>query len=256
MKIQNIPAIRSVLSGTHLGSAIFCLACLVALLAANNLRVHAGQWAPPESAHDVLAGAGNVNTHMSPETMRSLLSSGNPPELGSHTAPVTIVEFADFECSFCKQMNNLLENQLLPAESGKVKIVYRYFPLPQHPWARSAAQIAACVHLQDENSFWKLDDFLYANQDGFSVSSIRPEIESFLTKQTKVKHKVFESCVDGNTTVAQVDEDIQMATDLGVHATPTLFVNGIQLHGVHELQQLEDAVTSALKDQTTAKLDQ
>jgi protein-disulfide isomerase len=249
--------VKSALRRVPVGGLIVCLTCVFALLSANDLRVHAGQWAPSDSA---TAGTGNSSGSATLlaapkdlETTRKLLLTGNPPELGSNKAPVTIVEFADFECGYCKQMNELLEKQLLPAENNKVKIVYRYFPLPQHPWAKSAAQMAACVQLQKKSSFWKLNDFLYANQDTFSISSLRPQVESFLQKQTKVNLKAFRACVDQGTASAQVDSDVQMAGTLGVHATPTLFVNGIQLHGVHELQQLEDAITAVLKNQATAK---
>jgi protein-disulfide isomerase len=257
MKILNIPLVKAVLGSTSLGGIILCLACLLAVLAANNLRVHADQWAPSDSA---AAGSGNSSgsgavlaAPRDLEATRKLLLEGNPPTLGSDKAPVTIVEFADFECGYCKQMNELLEKQFLPVENNKVRIIYRYFPLPQHPWARSAAQMAACVQMQRKSSFWELNDFFYANQDTFSIYSLRPQVEAFLQKQTKVNLKSFGACVDQGAASAQVESDVQMAGMLGVHATPTLFVNGIPLHGVHELQQLQDAVNAVLKEQAAAK---
>jgi protein-disulfide isomerase len=115
--------------------------------------------------------------------------------------------------------------------------------------------MAACVQVQDKNSFWKLHDFLYDNQDGFSAANIRSEVEDFLAKQGKLNTKAFERCVDNNESEGQVESDMQMAHSLGINETPTLFLNGVQLHRVHELQQLEDAVDSALKNKTAAKLD-
>jgi protein-disulfide isomerase len=256
MKIQDIPAIKSTFSSASLGGAILCLTCVFAVLSANELRLHASQWSPQDPAHNVAAGAGDPGTHMDLEATRKLLSSGNPPALGLRKAPVTIVEFADFECGHCKRMSDLLEKQFLPEESNKVRFVYRYLPLPQHPWAKPVAQMAACVELQDHESFWKLHDYLYANQESFSVTSVRPQVEDFLTKHGKLNTKAFESCVDSNATAGQVESDMQMARDLNVHETPVLFVNGTRLQGIHELQQLEDAVAAALKDQTAAKLDQ
>lgn len=258
MKILNIQAARSALRRTPLGSAMLSLACLLALLVASDLRVYANQWAPSDSVAVNAGNAGSVQASGAPmnlEATRKLLMFGNPPELGSTKAPVTIVEFADFECSHCRKMNDLLEKQLLPAENNKVKIAYRYFPLPQHSWARPAAQMAACVELQDKDAFWKLHDFFYANQGSFSASSLQEQVEDFLAKQTKLDIKDFVSCVDHNATAGQVEDDIRMANNLGIRETPTLFVNGIQLHRVHELQQLEGAIDSALKDKTTAKLD-
>jgi len=262
MRIVNIPALRSVFEGSSLLGAGICLTCIFALTAASDLSLHASQWAPQTSAQDAAPGAGDLGDgarlepHATQAAARLLLDSGHPPALGSPHAPVTIVEFADFECSYCKQMSDLLEKQLLPVEDGKVRIVYRYFPLPQHPWARSAAQMAACVQSQDGHAFWKLHDFLYANQDEFSAASIRPQVEAFLAKQTGVNARIFEDCIESQPAGDQVKDDMQMAIDLGVHATPALFVNGRELHGVHEVQQLEDAVSAVLKDQGLAKQDE
>lgn len=88
-------------------------------------------------AQSQLIGGLVEHTQTATESARLLLT-GNPPSLGYLQAPVTVIEFADFECSYCKQMSDLLEKELLPAETNKVRIVYRYLPLPQHPWARAA----------------------------------------------------------------------------------------------------------------------
>jgi protein-disulfide isomerase len=180
------------------------------------------------------------------QRIQELLKSGAPPLLGSSDAPVTIVVFGDFECSFCKRMNDLLEGQFVPMHRADVNIVYRYFPLPQHPWAKAAAQMAECAKSQDEAVFWKLGDFLYSNQDSFSAALLRSRVTAFLATDSHTNLDVFAACVDDAKTAALVDKDIQLGTELGVHSTPTLFVNGQQLHGVHELPQLEAAVKSAL----------
>ena len=195
---------------------------------------------------DDLPQAGSSGSPHSVRQIEELLESGEPPQLGLANAPVTIVVFGDFECSFCKRMNELLESQLVPRHKTDVSIVYRYFPLPQHPWARSAAQMAECVKSQDQAVFWKLGDYLYTNQDSFSMTSLRGQVVAFLAKEGHTDPEAFATCVDRGTTANLVDKDIQMGAGLGVHSTPTLFVNGEQLHGVHELQQLELAVKSAL----------
>lgn len=255
MKFSSVVAvIKSTLKSASLGGAIVCVTCVFAVLCANELRLHASQWTPPDPVPAASVATNNFDTHMDLETTRKLLISGHPPELGSSKAPVTIVEFADFECGHCRKMSDVLEKQLLPAEKDKVRIIYRYFPLPQHNWAKPAAQMAACVQSQSREQFWKLHDFLYADQDSFSAANIRPEIEDFLAKQGKLNTKAFESCIDSKANDGQVESDMQMARTLGIHETPALFANGVRLHDVHELQQLEDVVASALKDQTAAQI--
>jgi protein-disulfide isomerase len=203
-----------------------------------------------------------ASTHQVSQTTNSLVSSslpvalnevekrllqGAPPKIGGET-PVTIVIFGDFECGFCKRMNDLLDSQLMPQHEGQVSLVYRYLPLPQHPWANEAARMAECVKLQNAGAFWTLSSFLYANQESLSLASLRSRIESFLTTDGSFRKAEFNRCVDSGATTIAVKRDIQMATELGVSATPTLFVNGRQLHGVHELKQLEDAVNAALTE--------
>ena len=133
-------------------------------------------------------------------TFRSL-SEGDPPQLGSLAAPIVIVEFADFECPYCKDMNDVLENQLLPAEHDKVRIIYRYLPLTRHPWSRSAAELAACAKAQANGFFWKLNDFLYANQARLSVQSLQQEATQALNSQPSFDAAAFKNCIDRKSVV-------------------------------------------------------
>jgi thiol-disulfide isomerase/thioredoxin len=92
------------------------------------------------------------------EAVSSTLLAGDPPLMGPANAPVTLVEFSDFECPYCQKLKDMLEKDVLPKSGGKVKIVFRNFPLSMHPWAKQAAMMASCANLQDTADFWKVHD--------------------------------------------------------------------------------------------------
>jgi len=114
--------------------------------------------------------------------MATELSRGVFPTRGSPDAPVTITIFSDFECPYCRQeAANLGSDKLTEM---KVRIVFRNLPLPMHPWAREAADMAACIYKQSNDAFWEVHDYLFRNQPDISVKNIneksgehnRPEI--------------------------------------------------------------------------------
>jgi protein-disulfide isomerase len=89
---------------------------------------------------------------------------------GNATAPVTIVEFSDFQCPYCKKLAETM-NQLSPDERAKVRVVFHHLPLPMHAWARTAAEAAGCAQLQGPEVFWGMHDQLFANQDKLDQES-------------------------------------------------------------------------------------
>jgi protein-disulfide isomerase len=163
----------------------------------------------------------------------SRLISKDRPSLGNAAAPVTIVEFSDFQCPFCKKLASTLTDQVLPSEKGKVRLIFRQFPLSIHQHARDEAELAACTGHQDSAAFWKLHDFLFARPKGSEDSTIR-EALTFLKAKTTVNAEAIQSCITDHTMTASIEEDIRLGREYGVTGTPSLFINGARVVGAQD----------------------
>jgi protein-disulfide isomerase len=153
------------------------------------------------------------------------LVRGNLPVRGSEKAPVTLAVFSDFQCPYCARMAKTV-NDLAASHGDGLRIVYHYFPLAIHKWARSAAIAAACAQRQNNPAFWSLHDYLFAHQRDLSPDNLRARITEWARTAPNLDQESFEMCVSKELTSGQVDQDMALGEELGVHATPTLFLNG------------------------------
>jgi protein-disulfide isomerase len=154
----------------------------------------------------------------------------NDPSLGDPNAPVTIVEFADFQCPFCGRF----QQETIPpiveeyVKSGKVRIVYRDFAFLGVE-SMDAALASECAN--EQGKFWEYHDYLFAHQDGENKGAFsRMNLKQFATA-VGLDTTQFNSCLDQNKYQAEVQKDITDARALGVSATPTSFVNGSMVVG-------------------------
>ncbi|MGH9653060.1 MAG: thioredoxin domain-containing protein [Bryobacteraceae bacterium] len=159
------------------------------------------------------------------EQLNARLVSGALLTSGKNTAPFTLVVFSDFECPYCRRFAEIF-NRLTPQERSRVRIVYRQFPLKMHPWARDAAELTDCVALQNKGAFWKLHNFIFANQQEISKESFQTKALDFLARSTAVDPKAVLSCMRKKRFEVPLSEDKQLAIDLGIRGTPSVFVNG------------------------------
>src|SRR5260370_15564223 len=114
------------------------------------------------------------------------------PALGDPKAPVTIVEYSDFECPVCRSLHDVLRG-MLPTYGAKIRVVFKDFPLDQlHPWARTAAIAGRCAYQQDPNAFWKVYDLIYDNQDIISASNAWTKMTDY-AEQTHLDLATFKS---------------------------------------------------------------
>jgi protein-disulfide isomerase len=164
------------------------------------------------------------------------LSDGNDPSIGPANAPVTIVEYGDFECPICKESVAVLK-QLRRLYPEQVRLVYRDFPLPAHPQARPAAEAAQCAH--EQGQFWAYHDALFAHA---------PEVPDYLelAQRLHLNSRAFDDCLVSAQTKAAVSKDLEEAQRLGLSGTPTFFVNGRYLSGFQTLDALREAVDRTL----------
>jgi protein-disulfide isomerase len=177
--------------------------------------------------------------------MKTLLAT-DAPSLGNAQAPVTIIEFADFECPYCRDLANVLEKQVLTEQSDHIRIIFKHFPIPIHPWAKTAAEMAACVALQKPSEFWEVHDYFFEHQSTLTLDNIRAATLAFVRSHPALDDKKFDFCVDNDLTARLVADDIALGQRYGIHITPTLFINGEQIVGYKSAAELNDLINAAL----------
>jgi len=171
---------------------------------------------------------------------RTKMQLANAPSLGDPKAPITLVEYSDFECPVCRGLHDALRGLL--ASNPQVKVIFKDFPLDTiHPWARTAALAGRCAYQQDPKAFWKVYDLIYDNQDLISASNAWDKMLDFAAR-TGLNADTFKSCMAGPQAAAEVDASFANGTLLEVHSTPTVFVNGRRLVTAdpHAIQQYID----------------
>ncbi len=151
----------------------------------------------------------------------------NEPTWGDSSAKVTIVEFSDFQCPFCKKGKNVMD-ELKDKYGKKIKIVFKNFPLPFHINAKKAAEAGLCANEQGSENFWKMHDKMFNDQTNLDVKSLKDHAKKLGLNQDK-----FNKCLDSNKYAAAVEKDLEYGKKIGVKSTPTFFVNGQLVNGAH-----------------------
>jgi protein-disulfide isomerase len=163
------------------------------------------------------------------------------PSIGSANAKVTVVEFSDFQCPFCSK-GAAVVHDLKKKYGDKIKIVFKNFPLPFHQNARGAANASFCANEQSVDAFWKLHDWMFANQEKLDIASLKEA-----SKKMGVKSDVFAQCLDSMKFNAKIDSDMKEGQDVGVKSTPTFFVNGQLVNGAQPIEVFAEIIEAELK---------
>jgi protein-disulfide isomerase len=159
------------------------------------------------------------------------LTLTDQPSFGPENAPVTIVEFGDFECPDCKMEAPVLRQNLTESYGDKVRVFFKNYPLDQHPWARAAALDGRCVYRQGQPAFWKFYDWIYENQDGITVDDLNSKVLAW-AGENGVDAVKLGQCMDSKATELEVTKSIAEGRELGIQGTPTLFINGRRIGGL------------------------
>jgi protein-disulfide isomerase len=150
------------------------------------------------------------------------------PSLGPEDAPVTIVEFSDYQCPFCSRAEPVIK-QILERYPSEVRLVFRHFPLDRiHPQARGAAEAAACANEQDR--FWDYHRRLFIPGTKFDPESLQQ-----YASDLELDVEAFRTCVEERRYQAAVETDVREGREAGITGTPGFFVNGILLKGAKPL---------------------
>ena len=173
----------------------------------------------------------------------ALAALGKGPTVGSASAPVTIVEFADFQCSFCRKFwadtfPKLKETYI---KKGQVRFVYRHFAI-LGKFSVQAAQAADCAG--EQGKFWEYHDRLFANQGGLAFTN--PKLKHYAREQ-KLNRKAFDQCLDSSKYKKKVEGETAVAAFLGARGTPTFFVNSRLLVGAQPFGVFRTAIEEELK---------
>ena len=162
--------------------------------------------------------------------------------MGPSTAPVTIVEFSDFQCPFCSELRTSLE-RVREKYPTQVRIVFRHFPLTTiHPFAHKAAIASECAGVQGR--FVEYHDLLYENQKAIADSIWLP----LARKAGGIDTSKFAECLSGDAAARRVEEDVQAANTLGVRGTPTVLVGAVRFGGTPQFALLDSVIAKALSD--------
>jgi protein-disulfide isomerase len=175
------------------------------------------------------------------EPMRTEVAAAGFPARGPETAPVTIVEFSDFQCPFCSRVVPTLE-QVRAKYGDRVRLVFRQFPLGIHPNAQKAAEAALCA--KDQGKFWEMHDAMFKDQQGLAVDGLKAKAAA-----VGLKADEFNACLDSGKKADEVKRDMEAGTQAGVNGTPAMFINGRLISGAVPIDQ----ITTVIDDELSRK---
>lgn len=175
------------------------------------------------------------------------------PSFGTAGAPVVLVEFSDYQCSFCKEEAKMLRTNLLATYPKQVRLYFKDFPLEQiHPWAKDAAIAGRCIFRQNAGAFWEYHDWIFEHQGEITVENLKPKVLEF-AKGKEIDPVQLGRCMESKSTAPEVEKNIAEARALNVNSTPTLFVNGRRLVGRVDWPSLRNIIDYEIEYQKTAK---
>jgi protein-disulfide isomerase len=187
-----------------------------------------------------LRGQAKVVVNLKPPPIQRVeVSIQGAPVKGGNLAPVTIVEFSDFHCPFCKQVVSTLAK--LESQYGeKIKLAFRDFPIDSlHPGASQAHEAARCA--EEQGKFWAYHDKLFASPPKSS-----PEIFKRFAKEVGLEPAAFETCLGSGKHQAAIRKDIEEGQRLGVSGTPAFFINGRLFTGAQPLEAFARVIDDEL----------
>jgi protein-disulfide isomerase len=183
-----------------------------------------------------LRGKAAVRVTLDPP--RQAIARVNRPAKGPADAPVEIIEFSDFECPFCLNAFPTV-NQVVSAYGDRVRIVYRHYPLANHPRARPAAEASQCA--DEQGKFWEYHDRLFGDQSRLTDGDLKQH-----AAELGLDTAQFNSCVDSRKYAADVEADMRAGDEAGVSGTPAFYINGRMLSGAQPFEAFKRIIDEEL----------
>ena len=189
---------------------------------------------------DILAAKYDLQYRLPP--VRFDIATSGHPSYGPDDAPVTVVEFSDFECPHCAQAGEILHKIYLAYE-GRIRIIFRQYPLWMiHSHARKAAEASLCA--SEQGKFWEMHNLLFEKQDSLDIQGLKNK-----ASQLELDRERFDECLDSGRFSDRVDQDLVEGSKAGVGSTPAFFINGRPLEGRMTFDNLRVIVEEELKAQ-------
>jgi protein-disulfide isomerase len=173
------------------------------------------------------------------------------PTLGPASAPIEIVEFADFECPYCARAFNEVETLVTNTYKDRVRLVWKNFPLSMHPWAEQAAIAAECSRQQNPEAFWTFARNFYRDQSEITPQNLRQHIDSYSTS-LHLDGKALNACMLADAAEARVEQDKKDAEAIHIASTPTFIVNGVPVIGLPSSNVFDFVITSQMHERAAA----
>jgi protein-disulfide isomerase len=171
------------------------------------------------------------------------------PSLGPPDAPVTLVEFSDFQCPYCARVQPMVKT-LREQYPEQLRVVFLHFPLSSHEWARPAAIAAQCAARQSENAFWTLHDYYFTNQDALTPANVVQQSKTALSGSS-IDTEQWEACASGTSVEAyreasqQVTRTLEAGKEAGVTGTPSFYINGEKVEGARSIDAFAQRIEQA-----------
>jgi len=169
------------------------------------------------------------------------VSLGSTPAKGNPKAPVTIIEFSDYQCPFCKKAEPTVQEVLKVYGPDKVRFAYRNFPLPMHTDARPAAEAAGCA--AEQGKFWEYHEKLMAAKD------LSPANLQTMATELGMDKKKFDDCYAAEKFKGDIEKDVKAGEEAGVNGTPAFFINGRMLDGAQPFEKFKEVIDEELAAQ-------
>ncbi|HUR36660.1 MAG TPA: thioredoxin domain-containing protein [Terriglobales bacterium] len=162
----------------------------------------------------------------------ALASKGKGVKRGPATAPVTLVEFSDLQCPFCRSAQPIIDR--LVAEVPSAKLIFQPFPLNIHPWAMKAASYAECAARQKPEAFWTFVNGVYDDQANITDADVDAKLQGIAAAAGVDGAKV-STCAGAPDVYQRIQQSIELGKSVGVGSTPTLFINGRKITGIADI---------------------
>lgn len=193
--------------------------------------------------------ANQTDSSLKPKIFETIsgVSADDDPYLGLADAPLTIIEFSDYQCLYCKKYASEAFAQIKKdyVDSGKVKYVIRDFPINEHPQAMLAAIVANCANAQ--NKFWEMHDILFADQDSWSYQNSAVDAFKEFARQINLDENKFASCMENGGFEQEIAKDIADGELYTIGFTPTVFIGDKKIVGAQPYEVFKKVIDSELK---------
>jgi protein-disulfide isomerase len=173
------------------------------------------------------------------EPPRLTVKATDSPARGPSNAPIEIIEFSDFQCPYCQRATPTVK-EVLDTYGSRVRLVYRNYPLPNHPNAKPAAEAAQCAN--EQGKFWPYHDRLFAAPGKLGDADLKQS-----AAELGLDTGTFNACFDGHKYQNAVEADVQAGNAVGVSGTPAFFINGRALTGAQPFAEFKRIIDEELE---------